>query len=118
MKWDRSCSKAGGLLDWVQTNIARPRRLAMSQIAPPRLPMVDEHDERPRRRVRTRLLQIALASATVFATVWCYQLHIALCLTATFLAKHILVAILAAGLRLPIRSEEHTSELQSLRHLV
>jgi hypothetical protein len=30
-------------------------------------------------------------------------MHIALGLTATFLAKHILVAILASALRLPIR---------------
>jgi hypothetical protein len=72
----------------------------MSQIAPP---LVDVNDERPSRRVKVRLLQIALAGATVFATAWCYQMHIALGLTATFLAKHILVAIIAAGLRLPMR---------------
>jgi hypothetical protein len=76
----------------------------MSQIAPPiPPPIVEIYDEPPRRRVQRRLLQIALAAATVFATAWCYQMHIALGLTATFLAKHILVAILAAGLRLPIR---------------
>ena len=50
-----------------------------------------------------RLMQIAIAALTIFATAWCYQMHIALGLTATFLAKHILVAILAAGLRLPMR---------------
>lgn len=76
----------------------------MSQIAPPLPPpLVDVQDEPPRRRVQTRLLQIALAGMTVFATAWCYQIHIALGLTATFLAKHILVAIIAAGLRLPMR---------------
>jgi hypothetical protein len=76
----------------------------MSQTEPPLPPSpVDVQDEPPRRRVQRRLLQIGLAAATVFATAWCYQLHIALGLTATFLAKHILVAILAAGLRLPIR---------------
>ena len=73
----------------------------MSQIEPP--PLIDVRDEPPMRRVQRRLLQIGLAAATVFATAWCYQIHIALGLTATFLAKHILVAILAAGLRLPIR---------------
>jgi hypothetical protein len=73
---------------------------AMSQIAPPR---IDLHDEPPTRRVAVHLLQIALAALTVFLTAWCYQMHIALGLTMTFLAKHILVAILAAGLRLPIR---------------
>ena len=72
----------------------------MSQIAPPRL---DLRDEPPTRRVAIHLLQIVLAALTVFLTAWCYQLHIALGLAMTFLAKHILVAILAAGLRLPIR---------------
>jgi hypothetical protein len=73
--------------------------IAMSQIARP----VGLSDESPRQRVQRHLLQIALASLVVFATAWCYQFHIALGLAVTFLAKHILVAILAAGLRLPIR---------------
>jgi len=71
----------------------------MSQFAP----RVDVRDEPPMGRVQRRLLQIAFAALTVFATAWCYQIHVGLGLTATFLAKHILVAILAAGLRLPIR---------------
>jgi hypothetical protein len=75
----------------------------MSQIAPPTPLRVDVQDEPPMRRVQRTLLQVALAAATVFATAWCYQVHVALGLTATFLAKHILVAILAAGLRLPMR---------------
>jgi hypothetical protein len=76
----------------------------MSRIVPPLPPPnVDVEDEPPQRRVQRRVLQIGLAAATIFATAWCYQMHIALGLTATFLAKHILVAILAAGLRLPIR---------------
>ena len=75
----------------------------MSQIIPPQQPKVDIREESPSQRVRTRLLQIGLAAATIFATAWCYQMHIALGLTATFLAKHVLVAILAAALRLPIR---------------
>ncbi|HZZ82093.1 MAG TPA: hypothetical protein VFE62_26575 [Gemmataceae bacterium] len=76
----------------------------MSRIAPPVPPLVDMHDEPPMQRVRRGLLQIGLASLVIFATAWCFQVHIALGLTATFLAKHILVAILAAGLRLPIKS--------------
>lgn len=75
----------------------------MSQIAPPSPPLVGQRDESPARRVRTHLLQIAFAFATVFITVWLYQTHILLGLIMTFLAKHILVALLAAGLRLPIR---------------
>ncbi len=65
--------------------------------------MADIHDEPARQRVQRRLVQIGLASLVIFATAWCYQIHIALGLAATFLAKHILVAILAAALRLPIR---------------
>jgi hypothetical protein len=65
--------------------------------------MADLQDDSPRRRVQTQLLQIGLAAATIFATAWCYQVHVALGLSATFIAKHILVAILAAGLRLPMR---------------
>jgi hypothetical protein len=67
------------------------------------MPQIELRDESPRRRVQIHLWHIALAAATLFITAWCYQVHIALGLTATFLAKHILVAILAAGLRLPIR---------------
>ena len=75
----------------------------MSQVLPP---LVSVDEEPPRRRVQRRLMQIGIAAATVFATAWCYQVHIALGLTATFLAKHILVAVLAAGLRLPIRESK------------
>ena len=75
----------------------------MSQIIPPQPPLVDVREKQPPHYVRTRLLQVGLAAATIFATAWCYQMHIALGLTATFVAKHILVAILAAALRLPIR---------------
>lgn len=78
----------------------------MSTTLPPR---VDVDDESPRRRVHIQLLQIGLAALTIFATAWCYQVHIALGLTATFLAKHILVAILAAGLRLPIHEVKSRS---------
>lgn len=74
----------------------------MSRIARP----VGWSDETPRQRVRRHLLQIALAGLVIFATAGCFQIHIALGLTAAFLAKHILVAILAAGLRLPIRENE------------
>ena len=72
---------------------------------PPLLPRRELEDESPRRRVYVHLWHIALAAMTVFATAWCYQVHIALGLTATFLAKHILVAIIAAGLRLPIEKQ-------------
>jgi hypothetical protein len=73
----------------------------MSQNAPP--PPNQLQYDSPRRRVRTHLMQILLAGLTIFATVYCYQIHVFLGLSATFLAKHILVAILAAGMQLPIR---------------
>ena len=69
---------------------------------PPGPPSVDLRDEPPRQRVQLHLRYVVYAAATVFATAWCYQMHLALGLTATFLAKHILVAILARALRLPI----------------
>lgn len=76
----------------------------MSQLAPPLPPsQLRVDDVPPARRVQRHLLLITMAAFTVFATAWCYQLHVGLGLAATFLAKHILVAILAAGLRLPIR---------------
>jgi len=75
----------------------------MPQITPPMPPLVEHDEERPAGRVRTHLVQIVLAGLTIFATVWLYQVHLLLGLTATFMAKHILVALLAAGLRLPPR---------------
>jgi hypothetical protein len=73
----------------------------MAHSEPP-LP-ANTRDESPLYRAQNHLRYVVYAAATVYATVWCYQLHIALGLTATFLAKHILVAILARALRLPIR---------------
>ncbi|MBM3995317.1 MAG: hypothetical protein FJ303_14365 [Planctomycetes bacterium] len=75
----------------------------MSQVAPPLPPIVSVDDEPPLKRVQRHLLRIGLAVGTVCATAWCYQIHVGLGIAATFLAKHILVALLAAGLRLPVR---------------
>jgi hypothetical protein len=72
----------------------------MSQTVPPTV--VSVRDEPPRSRVQRQLLRVAIAALTVLAAAWCYHLHIALGLTATFLAKHILVAVLASALQLPI----------------
>lgn len=70
---------------------------------PPPPPTTDGRDESPLRRVQANLRYIAYAAATIFATTYCWRLHPLAGLTATFLAKHILVAILAAALRLPMR---------------
>ncbi len=55
--------------------------------------------EPPAKRVRRHLVRVAVAAGTIFVTFWCYQVHVFLGITATFLAKHILVAILVAGMR-------------------
>ena len=72
-------------------------------IAPP--PKLPSHfvatDGSPLRRVYFRLWQIGLAAVTVMVAAWCYTLTPVLGIAATFLAKHVLVAILAAGLTLP-----------------
>jgi hypothetical protein len=55
----------------------------------------------PLRRVHFRLWQIALAAVTVGVTGWCYTFGVLAAIVATCVAKHVLVAILAAGLDLP-----------------
>ncbi len=62
--------------------------------------------EPPAKRVRRHLVRVAVAAGTIFVTAWCYQIHVALGIAATFLAKHILVAVLVAGLRVPIRENK------------
>ncbi len=60
----------------------------------------------PLRRLQFRLWQVAVMALTILVTCWCYTLHPAVGLTATFLGKHVLVAVLAAGLHLPPVREE------------
>jgi hypothetical protein len=66
---------------------------------PPGIATMDEHS--PLRRVHFRLWQISLSGVTVLVTGWSFTLGPMVGIAATFLAKHILVAILAAGLDLP-----------------
>jgi hypothetical protein len=74
----------------------------MPGVGPPqRPPRVTVGDEQPLRRLHFRLWQISLTAVIVAVTCWTYTLNIALGLAATFLAKHLLVAILAAGLTVP-----------------
>jgi hypothetical protein len=60
----------------------------------------------PLRRIHFRLWQISLSSATVLITGWCYTLGPLAAIIATVIAKHVLVAILAAGLDLPDEPEK------------
>ena len=74
----------------------------MPRAGPPFVPpRVSVDDDQPLRRVHFRLWQISIMAVTVLLTAWSYTLHVAVGLTATFLAKHVLVAVLAAGLQLP-----------------
>jgi hypothetical protein len=73
----------------------------MPRAGPPSATPVTLGDEQPLRRVHFRLWQITATAVTVLVTCWSYTLHFGLGLAATFLAKHILVAVLAAGLDVP-----------------
>jgi hypothetical protein len=74
-------------------------------IAPPLKPpppAVTLDDRAPLRRIQFRLWQIGWAAAVVLVTGWCYYtLGPWAGITATVIAKHVLVAIIAAGLELP-----------------
>jgi hypothetical protein len=65
---------------------------------PPRIVTMDDYP--PLRRIRFRLWQIGLSGATVFVTAWCFTLGPFAGIAAAVVAKHVLVAILAAGLDL------------------
>jgi hypothetical protein len=73
---------------------------------PPNLPpRIASMDEIPRlRRVRFRLWQIALSAVTVLVAGWCFTLSTFVGVVATLVAKHVLVAVIAAGL--DFRDEE------------
>ncbi len=75
----------------------------MAQLIPPPKPpaLLGTLDHDPLYRVHFRLWQISLSAVVVLATGWFWTLGPAAGLTAAFLAKHVLVAIIAAGLNLP-----------------
>ena len=67
---------------------------------PPTLPATTHDDARYKTNVK--VLQIALCTVTIAVNVWLWIVHPFLGMAALFLTKHILVAILAAGLNLPL----------------
>jgi hypothetical protein len=71
--------------------------------APPQAPPLVQIDHEPphARRIHFRVQQILLSIITVGVTCWLWVIHPIAGLTAAFLAKHILVAILASGLTYP-----------------
>jgi hypothetical protein len=91
-----------------QEEDASPYRedVPMSRLGPPQPGRhIDLDDNEPLRRVHFRLWQISISAVVIVVTCWSYTLHFALGLSATFLAKHILVAVLAVGLHLPPQRE-------------
>ncbi len=78
----------------------------MAQLAPPQPPQPPQtylvtFDE-PLRRVHFRLWQILASAFTVILTCWFASFGLVPAIVAIMVAKHVLVAILAAGLRLPM----------------
>jgi len=72
----------------------------MSQVIPP--PEASETvEDNPLRRIHFRLWQISMSAITLLVTLWCFFLHPIVGIIASFIAKHVLVAILAAGLTPP-----------------
>jgi hypothetical protein len=73
----------------------------MALIAPPQPPSVTFADGDGMRRVRFRLWQVLLAAFTIFATAWFCTFGIIPAIFAIMVAKHVLVAILVMGLKMP-----------------
>lgn len=81
----------------------------MSTVVPPAPPTLQTGQDPPNARINFRAQQIVLSIVTVGFTVWMWTIHGILGIAATFLAKHVLVAILASGLSYPAVSEERKS---------
>ncbi|MFO0864361.1 MAG: hypothetical protein U0744_06835 [Gemmataceae bacterium] len=73
----------------------------MSRIAPPPLPVVAHGDGDSVARARFHARQVLYAAVTVAFTVWCWKQSPILGAILTFVTKHVLVAIITAGLYYP-----------------
>ena len=76
----------------------------MSSVMPPMKPpmaLVAHADSDGVRRIKFRLWQIAMAAVTVIITVWFCTFGVLSAIISLIVAKHVLVAILIAGLNLP-----------------
>lgn len=67
-------------------------------------PQATEPTGDAQRRAREGAFYVALAIGVVALTCALWTIHPVLGLAMTFLAKHLLVAIIAAALRIPVRS--------------
>ena len=74
--------------------------------APPAAPPPTSHADHPRQRVQFRLWQIVMSAGTVLAAGWFFTLNPIAGIVASFMAKHVLVAIYAAGIEHQVTSDE------------
>jgi hypothetical protein len=84
----------------------------MADILTPPPPTQQRRPDEYPRRAHFRAWQIAVALITVFLNVWLFTLHVVLGIAFAYLAKHILVGVLAAGLHYPQGIEEFTQPAQ------
>jgi hypothetical protein len=75
--------------------------LPMSRIAPPPLPVLAYGEGDSVARARFHARQFLYAAATVAFTAWCWKQSPILGAILTFVTKHVLVAIITAGLYYP-----------------
>ena len=77
----------------------------MPHSAPPLPPQLGDDElpvfDAPAHDVNFRLWQIGMSAATIVVTGWFFTLNPLAGIIAFFIAKHVLVAILAAGLTTP-----------------
>jgi|SRR5262245_337551 len=71
---------------------------AMASIASPAPPTTDFSGDNSRQRIHFRLWQITMSAITLLVTIWFFTLNSLAGILALVVAKHIWVAILAAGL--------------------
>jgi len=69
----------------------------MSQLAPPRPPLIVTVEDDGIRRVHFRLWQIVMTAITVLLTTWFITFGAIPAILALMVAKHVLVAILVRG---------------------
>jgi hypothetical protein len=70
----------------------------MASIASPAPPSTGFSDDNPHQRINFRLWQITMSAITLLITIWFFTLNSLAGILALVVAKHIWVAILAAGL--------------------
>jgi hypothetical protein len=88
----------------------------MAQLTPPLappLPSKPTYGDLPAQHIDFRLWQIVMSAATIVLAGWFFTLNPIAGIIASFFAKHVLVAILAAGLEHP-DSEHPTADVPAV----